>query len=214
MIWLLILSALLGAVAVLFAELLRTRGVIGNETTRKVFHISHALVVICWVFLTSYHVIILIEAVCLGVVLLARIFKLFQPLRAVRRLSWGEFFFPLAVIVLAAFSPPRWVFLSAVLHFGLADSAAALMGQYAKGGHYKVFGHTKTLLGSFAFWFVSAAITLLIFSFSGSYDATPVLPAVLLLPLLITLTENLSPFGSDNFTVPIVSGVLFWLLIS
>lgn len=187
------------------SELLRRRGAIGNETTRKIFHIAHALVIATWGLTINYQVIIIAEFIVFGIVFLARVLGLFNSVRAVKRLSWGEFFFPLAVIVLALAEPSKWIFVAAILHFGLADAAAALVGQRAKKYRYKVFNQQKSVNGTVAFGLVSLAITAFIIAFTPvGIDQQVLMPIALLVSFVATLAENISPYGSDNFTVPVV----------
>lgn len=208
MIWLLVLTAAIGVLAILLADMLRHRHVIGNELARKSIHITHALIIGSWPFFTNYKIVIAAEVFSFGMVLLARVFKLFGPLREVKRLSWGEFFFPLAVIIMALLEPSQWLFLAAVLHFGLADGFAAIIGHQLKIGQYSVMGHKKSVAGTSVFWLVSFAITSW-FIYGHTSLETSLFPMALIIPTLTTLAENISPWGSDNFTVPLVA---LWLL--
>jgi phytol kinase len=73
-------------------------------------------------------------------------------------------------------------------------------------------GHKRTLEGSlagFVFSFVAVAITLAILS---SLSLPIILLAAFIMALVATLLEAISPWGTDNLTVPIgVSILLFWL---
>lgn len=187
------------------AELLRTRKIISNETSRKLMHMAHGLVVASWPFFTSYYFIIAAEVLFLAVVLIARVFKFLQPLRNVNRQSWGEFYFPLAVILLAAFSLPELIFVAAMLHLALADALATLIGVRSKKGIYHIFGQKKSVAGSLAFYFTSLTILAWLFRYSPSSYPLPDWPLALpALAVVATLTENISPYGSDNLTVPLV----------
>jgi phytol kinase len=107
------------------------------------------------------------------------------------------------VVLIALLEPNKWIFLAAMLHLALADAMAALIGKrYGKSTKYKVFGQSKSLIGSLTFYIISLAITTIVVNFTPLGQAS--LPVLLLLPPLVTLAENVSFFGSDNFVIPAV----------
>lgn len=206
----LVISTMIGGLIIIVAETLRLKKLISNESSRKSLHMAHGLVVITWAFITSYSFIVMAEAVFLLVVLLARYFKLMQPLRSVNRTSWGEVFFPLGVIGLALLMPSKVVFLVAMLHLGVADAVAALVGRRFKKGKYHVFSQRKTVAGSSAFFLTSLIIILGLLLFA---DQSYPVAALLIIPPITTLAENLSPYGSDNFTIPLLVAAWLRLLV-
>ena len=199
------IGCLLGLSLVGLAYFLRGRKLIRNETARKLVHFAHALVVAGWPVFIGYWFVIVGELVFLTAVLIAQEYRLFHQLRQINRKTWGEFFFPLGVIVLAVIAPPTWIFVSALLLLGLADGAAALVGKRLKSKQYKIFGHKKTVAGSLAFFGVSVVVmaAVLLTSQTGLSGQRFWL-VVLLIPFITTIPENLSPYGSDNLTVPII----------
>lgn len=203
--WLLVSSAL-GLLAIACVEILRNRKLVSNETSRKTLHIAHGLVVVAWTFVATLNFIIMAELLFLVVVLLARQYRFMQPMRNVDRKSWGEIFFAIGVIITGLLAPSQQVFITAILHLALADALAALVGRKFKRGVYYVFGHRKTVAGSGTFFAASCLITF------GLMQLGPVTyaPGVLLfVPIISTLAENFSPYGSDNLTIPmVVLGVL------
>ena len=212
MILLLAFTCAVGVVSILLARYLRLKKIISSEVARKSVHITHAFIIASWPFFTNYKVVIAGEVMSFVLVAVARAFKLFGPFREVERLSWGEFFFPLAVICMAIIEPDKWVFVAAVMHFGLADAFAAIIGDRIKRGHYIVFDHNhkKSLVGTAVFWIISCGITTWFIS-NHAVPGTALWPMIVVVPTLTALTENISPWGSDNFTVPLLA---FWLLTS
>ena len=201
---LLYISGFLGLSLVLLAYLLRAKKRIDNETARKLVHFAHALVVAGWPAFIGYWFVIVGEIIFLGVVVVDREYKLFHQLKEINRKSWGEFFFPLGVIGLALIAPPTWVFVISLLLLGLADGAAAIIGQHIQSLSYNVFGYKKSLAGSLAFFGVALTIILAVLTaVPTGIDAHHFLLAVLIVPLITTIVENISPYGSDNLTVPL-----------
>lgn len=198
-------SSITGLAIIVLAELLRTKKLISNEASRKTMHIIHGLVVASWAFIANYSFIIVAESLFLLVVLLARRFNIMKPLRSINRKSWGEMFFPLGVIVIALIAPSKWVFLAAMLHLGIADALAALVGRRFQKGKYYVFGQTKTIVGTGVFYAISLMIIFWLVHFNHTgYVAPNALFSLLFIPLVATLAENYSVYGSDNLSIPIL----------
>lgn len=206
----LFLSLLLGGLVVLIAEYLRITKKISNEAMRKVIHLSHALVVATWPFYMPYSMIIYAEVVFIVIVSFARLSGSLLHLRNIGRTSWGELFFPSAIIIMAIAGTNAWIFLAAMLHLGIADAMAALVGQKVKKGHYRVFGHNKSVAGSFSFYLCSIIIiSLTVANTDAGFTSQVHLISIVTIPLVATLVENFSPFGADNLLVPLaVSGLL------
>lgn len=192
----------IGFVVLALSELTRRRLHVPNEDARKTYHIVHALIVGAAPFLISYNALIVLELLLLAVMILVRRFKLFTWLYQVGRLSWGEYFGVAGVVLIALLRPNKWVFLAAMLHLGIADAAAALIGKrYGHNNQFLVFGQIKSLQGSLAFFVASLVIMVLVIVTSESGNGNLLLIAVL--PMLITLAEMASPFGTDNFVIPV-----------
>lgn len=193
------------------AELLRRHGIIHNELTRKFVHIAHALVVVGWVYTANnYWVIAIAEMIFLTVVVVSRQKGSMAALRAVDRNTYGELLFPVGVVALCLISPTQAIFTVCMLQLGFSDALAAVVGKRLKSYKYLVFGCSKSIAGTAAF-FVSA---LVIF---GSYQITYGTGNVLSVPTLVTasiilaMIENLSPYGTDNVTIPVTAYMLLAL---
>ena len=200
-----VLSSLIGAVTIVTSEILRTKKIISNESSRKVLHIAHGVVVASWVFVTNYVFIIAAEVLFLIAVMIARKIDVLQPLRTVGRSSWGDYFFPLGIIAVALISPSKVIFFVSILHLAVADALAALVGRKFKKGEYHVFGHRKTIAGTLTFLFVSLAI---LYYFQSNLIIGYSYTAIMVTAFIVTLAENISPYGSDNTTIPLVVAVM------
>lgn len=199
----LVISTAIALVVVAYAE-----GYFGTkryspEVARKMVHVAHGLAAATWPFFVSMKVIIIAETIFILAATVARKFNLFHDLRSVYRLTWGEFFFPLGVIVVALLNPNEWIFAAAMLHLGLADAAAAVVGTRFGKHPYNVLGHRKSLEGSLAFWVVSFVITLwVVMATPFGVNNLPLL--LLVLPILATAAENVGVLGMDNLFIPVL----------
>ncbi len=195
-----------------------------NEASRKLMHVTHGVGLAALVFWVSLDMVVSVEllffaSMCLGRYLYTNdhkkagwIYYLGKAYR-VGRLSYGEFFFPIAAIVTALLATSKWEFAAAILVLGLADAAAALIGgQFGGTNSYKVFGQKKSRMGSLAFWIVATAIVSWFVQLSGAAVGPDAYLSIFWLPLLLTATENLGVYGSDNLLVPLVAVIAFNLI--
>lgn len=114
----------------------------------------------------------------------------------------GELLFAIVIGLLASISPNNWVFTAAMLHLSISDGIAAIAGVlWGDNNSYKVFGRTKSLVGSAAFLLSSLIILAAYHAVSGS---TTSVATILWLPLVATATENLAVQGTDNLVMPMI----------
>ena len=180
------------SLAVVFGglELAVRRASAGSEATRRVAHVA-ACAYSVWIhsFLSTAQFI----AVAGSFVALMAGSKLLHVLRSIhgtRRRTWGEVYMPLGLLVGAAIAGDNSrAFVAAAVILGVADVAAGLVGD-ARGSE------SKTWWGTAAFAFV--AIVVLIALGRG------VLRSVVL-GVALALVERVSPWGTDNVTIPVAA---------
>lgn len=190
-----------------------------NESMRKFFHVLHGIIVASLVIFAPLSVVIIVEVFFLMSMFVARyLYEHFSRLPWVRylgrtynvnRVSYGDFFFPISVIIAAFIADTKWELAAAVLILGLADAAAALIGKrFGRNNSYEVFGQKKSLIGSAAFLAVTMVVVLTFAVFSPVAPVSLNILAVLGVCLATTAAENLGVYGSDNLLIPIVSVLL------
>jgi phytol kinase len=197
-------------------EYLKRKYKFSNEWSRKLVHILHGIGLASLAFIVPLHVVVIVEAAFLVLVTISRYaYDHYRKVEVVKdylgemygvgRLSYGEFFFPISVMISAWISESKWVFAAAVLVLGIADTVAALVGKaYGSTNSYTVLGQKKSLVGSAAFFAVSVVIVSFFFAFSGVV-VTPVLPYIFGISLILTIAENAGVYGSDNFLIPLIA---------
>jgi dolichol kinase len=200
------------AAILVVSEILWKRVEVHPELARKFVHITCGVFIAFLPFWVSYNWIMILSAGFVAVNLLNHKFKIFNAIRAVRRQSWGDVLFGVGVFAVAWFEPSPWLFAMSLLMVSLADGFAAIFGvTYGeKHGKYYLFTQPKTIVGSATFIAVSAVV-LIIGLVADNYFADPLQlwPLVAMLPLLLVCVENLSVFGLDNLTLPLVTlGIL------
>ena len=172
----------------LVAELLSERKILKGEYLRKFVHIASGSFIAFWPWLISWRLIQILSLLMLLIMLTNKYIGFFSYHGRVRRITYGDYFFALAILEVA-----------------LADGLAAVAGiGFGRGWEYKVWGVKKTVIGTMVFWIISAAILTpgllaehAIFSFKDYYYL------LLLLPPALTLLENFALYGADNLLIPI-----------
>jgi dolichol kinase len=127
----------------------------------------------------------------------------------------GTVYYPLALCLLLLFfwqGNHRVVPIIGLLVMGLGDGFASIIGE-AWGKHrYRAWGKEKSWEGSAAmFVFSLLAVITVLFLFT-EVTAGTIFFRGCIIALLATVVEGASPWGTDNLTVPILSGVGYWLL--
>ena len=172
-----------------------------SESTRRVTHlVSGLLALLLPLWLDRNQIVVLAVLILLSLVY-SRKNKIIRSIHAVGRPSWGEFFYPLAVAAAALmFLPSNQDFYHfAILVLAVSDPLANYFGtKYRSRG--LVFD--KTLAGSLVFFISALIISLFFLNFTAG----------LTVALVVTMTELLSPVGSDNLTIVLAIGVLSRLI--
>jgi len=185
------------------------------ELSRKLLHLGMGVVTLSfpWLFDRPWPVIFL---ALLAAVILYGV-KSVKPLSAnlgqvmggVKRKSFGEFYFPLAVALVFVLSNGDPVlYCLPVLVLTASDTGAALVGTRFGTKSYTTIDGIKSAEGSIAFFLITFAII-----FGGLFTASIMSPLKTLLTALtlsglLTLIEAISWQGLDNLFVPLGSFVL------
>lgn len=100
-----------------------------------------------------------------------------------------------------------------ILAMSYGDGFASVIGlKYGK-KKFNVFGDKKSYIGSAAMFiitFITMIIALLYYNILITFF---ILSVLLLIALVVTFIEALTPRGLDNLTVPFVAVFLYWLIL-
>jgi len=197
-----ILVVLVTFVILVAAEYLSRAKQIHAELTRKMVHVAVGTFVAFWPFFLTWRQIQLLSLAFFIVLCISIKLNIFRSIHAVRRGITGELLFAVAIGLLALISTNEWIFMAAMLHLSIADGLAALIGVgWGDNNSYKVWGKTKSIVGSSAFLISSFCILVAygIFAHSSTSFLT-----VVWLPFIATATENLAVQGTDNLVMPML----------
>jgi phytol kinase len=200
------LAAVVVALAALFAsaEILRRRGM-SSDVTRRYTHSTGAMVAAILPAFLSLAEFVALAVVVAAVLAWTRTRGILGSIHGVERPTLGATLFPvgLGIAALLSWSHPAAFALGAIT-FGLADPAAATVGERLGGPRWVVWRGTKSLGGSVSF----IAITLAIGLFATLW-APLGLVGIAAVALILGAIEGLLGFGLDNLVLPPIA-VLAW----
>ncbi len=216
--WLALLACTLYIFGIIgLAEVMRRWRGFQPGFTRKVIHIGVGMLswIVPFIFDAPWYFV----TACLffaGLTFFDWRFKLFAAMASSDASNLGTVYFPLAAAAVAIIfwdNPPLMV--AALMPLTWGDGIAPVIGRAFGKNQYTVFGHTRTLQGSAAFFVFGLFFTwLALWLIPGP---TPIDPLTAILPALLimsvtTLIEAVSIWGLDNITITAaaVAVLLLW----
>lgn len=202
------------------SEMVYKRLKVDPEYTRKISHIIVTLTSLSFVYAFQSQWYVLGLAVFSFLLLFAgKLTNAFKSIENVRRQTLGSIFLPAGIyfsFAFAEFRKDKLLFVLPVLILSISDALAGLIGMRFQNGESKiaVFGRKldKSFAGTFTFLVSSAIVCYATFMAVG-FELLQVFVLTLSVSLITTLTELLSPNGTDNFTIPVVASLLLAFLL-
>jgi dolichol kinase len=201
-----IIICLSGIAAILIlAEILWRHKVLKGEYERKLVHILAGIFIASWPWLVSWRTIQLLGLTILAGVLINRKLKFLHATNGLRFKFYSDCYYAIAITACAFITTQKAFFAVAILTMTLADGFAAIAGcMVGKKWRYKVFGQTKTVIGSMAFWLTAmcvmgAGIVLI----GDTIEFTRYALLIIFLPPGLMVLENVAIYGTDNIVIPV-----------
>jgi phytol kinase len=200
------------------SEYLHSHFNINPEYTRKLAHSFATLSSLIFLVAIESHWYILILGLFFFLLLLAsNRKKLFRSIHGVNRNTAGSYLLPVAVysvFFISQSTSNSLLFILPILLLGISDPLAGLAGYHYRHriNRITIFKHKldKTILGSTMF-FVSSLVISLITLHLFDYAFPKFVLFSLFIAVVTTVTELLSPYGTDNLTVPLITVLLLCL---
>jgi dolichol kinase len=203
-----VIVCLAGLLALLvLTELLDKYKILKGEYLRKFFHITAGSFIAFWPWLISWRTISILAGGMLLVMLANRYLGLSSYHGKIHRVTYGDMFLALAILLSSLITTNKVFFALAILEVALADGLAAVVGiSYGKKWGYEVFGYTKTVVGTMVFWIVSVEIlTAGVLAAHAQFSYQDYYYLLLLMPPVLTILENLAILGIDNLIIPLLT---------
>jgi phytol kinase len=201
-------------------RLLSRRHSLSPETLRKLFHVGGGLTTLAfpWIF-PSYEPVVVLALVTIPALLALKYVRglrasLGSVLYGIRRVSFGEVYFPLSICLLFMLAGHNVLLYSIpVLILTFADTLAAVAGKRYGRLRYPTPGGYKSLEGSTAFFMAACLCSVVPLTLALGSDPASALFIAFTLSLLMTLVEAVSFGGLDNLLIPLLGYVFLRLLL-
>jgi len=197
---------------VIFVEFLSLAGV-SNFYTRKVGHILGALICFWMISVLTQSQFVFVCILLILVNLASKFLSLINSIEKAHQDSWGTILFPIAILVVGLlFWNHSIVYKGGILILGFADSLGAIIGKTF--GSYRVFNNSKkTWEGCIAFALVSSIIlSSTIYLHTKSFSLTQFVQ-VIFASIFLSFIEVISPKGSDNLSITVLSSLFLYFIL-
>ena len=184
-----------------------------EELSRKIIHIGTGpVILLAWLFdipknIAFFSAFFITIALCLNYQ-----YRLLPAIEDIERKSFGTIAYGISITLLILVFWPRFTssISIGVLSMAFGDGLAGLIGRSLKSPQWSVLGQTKSIAGTLTMGTV-VAITTSIISSTNNLGIQPL--EILVISLIATFLEQISPWGIDNLTVPIgVTCIGIWLI--
>jgi uncharacterized protein (TIGR00297 family) len=183
--------------------------------TRKFIHIATGLI-ICIVsyFIFSNIPIIIFAAFYIFIDLWALRKGKFKSIHPDSN-SFGTLFYAVSVIILALlfWGVTKPLFIITNLIMIIPDAMAALAGERYATRYFIPVYEKKSLIGAFTMFFLTLVLTFVSLVFFYNLSLEKIMMIALIIALIATISELLSFRGSDNLSVPLVSGLFLYTIL-
>lgn len=221
--WGMLLSILFVFVIIFCSEFLKSKMKWSNEATRKFIHVgvSH-----WWVFAMffiseiQYALIPPILFIVLNYISYKK--NVFTSMeRRENKSDLGTVYFPISLLILIILTwnggvlggDFKYIGAIGILIMGYGDGFAAVVGKKCGSNKYKVYESTKSLEGSITMFVLSFTVTFIVLMLVRGYSFK-VLAVSLIIAVLATLIEAVTPWGLDNITVPVLTAISTYYLMT
>ncbi len=184
-----------------------------EELSRKIIHIGTGpVILLAWLFNIPKNIAFLAAfsiTIALGI---NYQFRLLPAIEDIERKSFGTIAYGISITLLLLVFWPKYAssISIGVLSMAFGDGLAGLIGRSINSPKWSVLGQTKSIVGTLTMGSV-VAITTAIISSANNLGIQPL--EILVISLIATFLEQISPWGLDNLTVPIgVTCIGIWLV--
>ncbi len=184
-----------------------------KELSRKIIHIGTGpVILLAWLFNIPKNIAFfcaLIITLALGI---NYQYRFLPAIEKIERKSFGTIAYGISITILLLLFWPRYAssISIGVLSMAFGDGLAGLIGKSIKSPKWSILGQTKSIAGTFTMGSIVSIITIIISSINN-LNIQPL--EIIVISLIATVLEQISPWGLDNITVPIgVTCIAIWII--
>jgi len=184
-----------------------------EELSRKIIHIGTGpVILLAWLFDIPQNI-----AFCFALFITIALginyqYRLLPAMEDIKRKSFGTIAYGISITLLVLLFWPRHAssISIGVLSMAFGDGLAGLIGKSFNSPKWTILGQSKSIVGTLTMGSVVAISTATISSINN-LDLQTI--EIIVISLIATFLEQISPWGIDNITVPIgVTCVGIWLI--
>ena len=184
-----------------------------EELSRKIIHIGTGpVILLAWFFDIPKNIAFFCAFFITIVLGINYQYRLLPAIEDIERKSFGTIAYGISITLLLLLFWPRHAssISIGVLSMAFGDGLAGLMGRSINSPKWSVLGQSKSVAGTFTMGAV-VAITSATISSINNLGIQPI--EIIVIALIATFLEQISPWGIDNITVPIgVTCIGIWLI--
>ena len=196
------------------AEGMRKRREYSTDFTRKFIHITVGMWSVGTVLLFDrWYVAIIPPASFILINYLSYRQETFKAMETGEKGNLGTVYFPLSfVLIVFLFWQQPHLVVASLMPMTWGDAMAAVLGARYGQFRYTLWGSTRSLEGSISMFLFAFTATFLVLWLFPPLGLGVSLLYALIVSVVTTLVEAVTPWHLDNLTVPLVSAVTLYLL--
>ena len=186
---------------------------LNKEISRKFIHIVSGVTVAFLPLFMSFHQIAILGVLFIPVMILSKKKNIFSSIHNVKRQTYGEIYFPVAIAITAILFPQKYLFMYGMLIMAISDGFASVIGQKYGKKTYELFNSKKSYIGSSVFLLCSIFIGYILLITLTSTNSIDSMLICIACAIILTFVEGSLSFGLDNLFLSPISALLIELFV-
>ena len=184
-----------------------------KEVLRKIIHIGMGPLILLAKYLgiSQFFASYFTSLISL-LIIVNYIYKLFPIIEDVERKSYGTFFYCISLLFLIVlfWDKDPYSLMAGFLIMTFGDGLAGLIGKNFSSKNWQIFYQQKSFLGTLTMLISSLFVLISV----GIYGDFSINQNFIFIASLATILEQISVYGIDNLTVPLIASFSFNILIT
>ncbi len=184
-----------------------------KEFLRKIIHIGIGPLILLTKFLGISQVFAGYFTFLISfLIVINYIYKLFPIIEDVDRKSYGTFFYCISLLflIILFWDKDPYSLIAGFFIMTFGDGLAGLIGKNFSSKDWQILNQKKSLLGTTTMLISSLGVLISV----GLYGNFSITGNFIFIALLVTMLEQISVYGIDNLTVPLMAAFSFNILIT
>jgi phytol kinase len=194
-------------------EVVARKTTIITETSRKFVHIIAGVTAAMLPLFMTFPQISILSLMFIPIMLASRARNIFSSIHSVDRHTYGEVYFPLAILITSVLFPEKVLFIYGLLVMAISDGLAGIVGTKYGRRKYTTFWTEKSYVGSTTFFTTALVIGLVVLATMSSISLAEGFVISLIAAALLTIVEAISAKGLDNLILPPIAALLLKTLV-